>query len=149
MQFFNLLGNNKSLKVLVICVFLDTIFGVLRAIKQRKINSNIGIDGLIRKFGMVVSVIFFILIDIIMQINLVSFVPEEVLKFFGIESVGVSTIFLYLFILYESLSILKNMIKCKLPIPKKLQEYLEKLFKKFTAELDENEKGLKDDNKKV
>lgn len=145
MQFFNLLGKNKSLKVLIICVFLDTIFGVLRAIKQRKINSNIGIDGLIRKFGMVVSVIFFILIDIIMQINLVSFVPDEILKFFGIESVGVSTIFLYLFILYEALSILKNMIKCKLPIPKKLQEYLEKLFKKFTAELDENEKGLKDD----
>ena len=142
MQFFMILNESSSLKVLLICVLLDTIFGVLRAIKERKVNSNVGIDGLIRKFGMMISVIFFILIDLIMEINFVSFIPKEVLNVFKIERVGISTLFLYLFILYESLSILKNMIKCKLPIPKKLQEALEKLFKSFTTELDEegNEK---------
>ena len=76
-------------------------------------------------------------IDMIMEINLLGFVPKEVLSIFKIDSVGISTIFIYLFILYEALSILKNMIKCKLPIPKKLQEALEKIFKTFTGELDE------------
>ena len=137
MQFFNIIEKSSGFKVLFICVFLDTIFGVLRAIKEKKVNSNVGIDGLIRKFGMLISCLFFMAIDLIMEINLLGFIPKEVLEFFKIESVGISTIFIYLFILYEALSILKNMIKCKLPIPKKLQEALEKIFKTFTGELDE------------
>lgn len=44
MRYFDFLFNNDLLKVLAICIVLDTIFGILRAIKQRKINSNIGID---------------------------------------------------------------------------------------------------------
>ena len=50
MQFFNIIEKSSGFKVLFICVFLDTIFGVLRAIKEKKVNSNVGIDGLIRKF---------------------------------------------------------------------------------------------------
>lgn len=140
MQFFNMLEQSSAFKVLFLCVFLDTIFGVLRAIKEKKVNSNVGIDGLIRKFGMMISCLFFMLIDLIMEINLLGFVPKEVLSFFKLESVGISTLFIYLFILYEGLSILKNMIKCKLPIPKALQNALEKLFKTFTGELDEEGK---------
>ena len=146
MQFFHILSENASLKVLLLCVLLDTIFGILRAIKERKVNSNVGIDGLIRKCGMIVSVIVFILIDIIMTINLVGFIPKEILDVLKIETIGISTLFTWLFILYESLSILKNMIRCKLPIPKKLQEALEKLFKSFTNELEEGNE--KEDGKK-
>ena len=146
MQFFHILNENASLKVLLLCVLLDTIFGILRAIKERKVNSNVGIDGLIRKCGMIVSVIVFILIDIIMTINLVGFIPKEILDVLKIETIGISTLFTWLFILYESLSILKNMIRCKLPIPKKLQEALEKLFKSFTNELEEGNE--KEDGKK-
>lgn len=136
MQFFNILYESKELKVLLICVLLDTIFGVLRAIKQKKLNSNIGIDGLIRKFGMTISVIFFMLIDYIVKLNLIGFIPEDVRKTVGVEAVGISGLFLYLFILYEALSILKNMILCKIPIPKKLQKVLKELFQKYTNELE-------------
>lgn len=59
MRYFDFLFNNNLLKVLAICIVLDTIFGILRAIKQKKVNSNIGIDGIIRKVGMLTSVIFF------------------------------------------------------------------------------------------
>lgn len=141
MQFFNILYESKELKVLLICVLLDTIFGVLRAIKQRKLNSNIGIDGLIRKFGMTISVIFFMLIDYIIKLNLIGFIPEEVRKAVGIEMIGISGLFLYLFIIYEGLSILKNMILCKIPIPKKLQKVLKELFLKYTNELKEGEEN--------
>lgn len=139
MQFFNILYESKELKVLLICVLLDTIFGVLRAIKQKKLNSNIGIDGLIRKFGMTISVIFFMLIDYIIKLNLIGFIPEDVRKTVGVEAVGISGLFLYLFILYEALSILKNMILCKIPIPKKLQKVLKELFQKYTNELEKEE----------
>lgn len=137
MQFFNILQDSNELKVLLIFVVLDTIFGVFRSIRQKKLNSNIGIDGLIRKFGMMISVIFFMVADYLLKINLIGFVPDEVKNFIGIESIGISTMFLYLFLIYELLSILKNMIKCKLPIPKKLQKFLEDIFNKYTSELEE------------
>lgn len=135
MQFFNMITNCKELKALLILVVLDTIFGSLRALKEKKINSNIGIDGLIRKFGMMISVLFFILIDMILEINLISFIPENIRTSLKLESIGVSHLFLWLFVIYESLSVLKNMVKCKLPIPKKFQSFLEKVFNKYTTEL--------------
>lgn len=137
MSLFEYLKANSELKVLIILVILDSIFGCLRAIRERQFNSNIGIDGLIRKFGMMISVIFFIVIDIIMKINLVGFIPEEIRKAINLEFFGISSMFLWLFIIYEGLSILKNMIKCKLPIPKKFQNFLEKVFKTYTSELEE------------
>lgn len=137
MQFFHILYESSSLKVLLICVVLDSIFGVLRAIKEHKFNSNIGIDGLIRKFGMMISVIFFIAIDYITKFNVIGFIPEEIRSFLNVETIGISSLFLILFIIYEFLSIMKNMIKCKLPIPKKFQSFLERLFKKYTEELEE------------
>lgn len=137
MQFFDMLNKSNGLKVLLILVVLDSIFGVLRALRQKKFNSNIGIDGLIRKFGMLISVVFFMLIDLIEAVNFIGFIPEEARSIIGIETVGVSTMFIILYIVYESLSILKNMIKCKLPIPKKFQSWLEKVFNKYTKELEE------------
>ena len=137
MQFFNILAECNELKVLTIFVVLDTIFGVLRCIREKEINSNIGIDGLIRKFGMLISVIFFVGVDLLLKINLIGFIPEQIREYIGLNEVGISILFLYLFIIYEFISILKNMIKCKLPIPKKLQKFLEDIFKKYTSELDE------------
>lgn len=137
MQFFDMLNKSNGLKVLLILVVLDSIFGVLRALRQKKFNSNIGIDGLIRKFGMLISVVFFMLIDLIEAVNFIGFIPEEARSILGIETVGVSTMFIILYIIYESLSILKNMIKCKLPIPKKFQKFLETIFIKYTKELEE------------
>ena len=140
MQFLYYINNSSEIKVLLILVILDSIFGCLRAIRERKFNSNIGIDGLIRKFGMMISVLFFVAIDLIMKINLIGFIPEELRKIINLEFFGISSMFIWLFIVYEGLSIIKNMIKCKLPIPKKFQSYLEKIFKTYTSELDEGDK---------
>lgn len=139
MRYFDFLLNNNLLKVLAICIVLDTIFGVLRAIKEHKINSNIGIDGSIRKVGMLVSIFLFSLIDLILELNLIGFIPESLRQAIKIERVGIADLFNFLFIVFEILSVFKNMIKCKLPIPKKLQKWLEDIFNKFTTELDESE----------
>jgi toxin secretion/phage lysis holin len=137
---FEFFINNRLLKVLVVMLALDTIFGILRALREKKINSGIGIDGMIRKVGMIISIFFFILVDVILEINLIAFIPETVRSYLHIEEIGVAFLFNLLFIVFEALSVLKNMIRCKLPIPKKLQKWLEKILKEFTTELKEGEK---------
>lgn len=139
MDFLYSLINNKGVKLLIIVIVLDTIFGILRAIKEKSLNSCIGIDGIIRKTGMLISIIFLALIDSIVNIDLIGFIPENVKNVLQFGKVGISDIFNLLFIIFEILSIFKNMILCKLPIPKKLQVYLENIMKEFTGEIKEKE----------
>lgn len=139
MDFLYSLINNDGVKLLIIVIVLDTIFGILRAIKEKSLNSCIGIDGIIRKTGMLISIIFLALIDSIVNIDLTGFIPENVKNVLQFGKVGISDIFNLLFIIFEILSIFKNMILCKLPIPKKLQIYLEDIMKEFTGEIKESE----------
>lgn len=139
MEKFVLLFNNEGMKVLIIVIVLDTILGILRAIREKSLNSCIGIDGMIRKVGMLIVMIFLIVIDDIIDLNLIGFIPENARDILQLKDVGISSLFNILFIIFETLSILKNMILCKLPIPKKLQNYLENIMKEFTEEIKEKE----------
>ena len=142
-EFLDSLTNSNSIKVLLIVIVLDTIFGILRAIREKKVNSAIGIDGIIRKAGMILSTFFFKLIDYILKINLIGFLPESAKEFLKVDSIGLTFLFVILFIVFEFLSVLKNMIKCKMPIPKKLQAFLEKLLNEFTTELNDKNEVIK------
>ena len=133
-EYFRELAQNSCFKLLIIFVIFDTTFGILRAIRERKINSCIGIDGMIRKSGMILSSLFLYIIDRLIDINFLGFIPDSFLNLVGIESVGIGELFGILFIIFESLSVLKNMYKCKMPIPKKLNEWLEKVLTEFTKE---------------
>lgn len=135
MEFFKILLNNDGVKILCIVIVLDTIFGILRAIKERSVNSAIGIDGIIRKVGMLIAIFFLALIDLIINIDLIGFIPETLKSYLSFGQVGVCDIFNILFIVFEILSIFKNMILCKLPIPTKFQEFLENIMKEFTGEI--------------
>ncbi len=140
MEYLNLLLSRTCFKLLLIVVVFDTIFGILRAIKERKINSCIGIDGMIRKAGMILSSLFLFIIDQVINLNLLGFVPADILSLVNIDSVGIGDLFGILFIIFEFLSILKNMYKCKIPIPKKLHDLLKKLLTEFTEEVKERGK---------
>lgn len=131
--------NNDGMKVLIVVIVLDLILGILRAIREKSINSCIGIDGMIRKFGMLIVVVFLIMIDAIIHLDLIGFIPETIRETLKLGKVGISSLFNILFIIFEILSIFKNMILCKLPIPKKLQVYLENVMKEFTGEIKEKE----------
>ena len=140
MEKFISLLNNDGMKVLIVVIVLDLILGVLRAIREKSINSGIGIDGMIRKVGMLIVIVFLTLIDAIIQLDLIGFIPETLRESLKLGQVGISSLFNILFIIFEILSIFKNMIMCKLPIPKKLQVYLEDIMKEFTGEIKENKK---------
>lgn len=137
MEFFNSLLSNDGMKVLILVIVLDLILGILRAIKEKELNSCIGIDGMIRKVGMLIVIVFLSLIDLVVKFNLIGFIPELARQYLPIKEVGIAGIFNLLFIIFEILSIFKNMILCKLPIPAKLQSYLEKIMKEFTSEIKE------------
>lgn len=137
MNFFKHLINKQAFKVLLIVISLDCIFGILRAIKQKKLNSNIGIDGLIRKSGMILSIIFLYAIDFIMNLDFIFFIPSSFKQLWNINNIGIGGLFSLLFIVFEFLSVFKNMTICRLPIPKKLQSFFEKILKEFTEEIQE------------
>ncbi len=136
-DFIALLGSNSLIKLLLLAVVLDTILGVGRAIKYHKFNSSVGIDGAIRKVMMLVSAGVLMLADLIIHINLVGFIDEQYLKVIGLEKVGMCELFCLLFIVYEAVSILKNMLMCGLPIPRRIREWLLKFLDDMTAELPE------------
>lgn len=138
-EFLQSIINQTGVQILIVVIALDTIFGILRAIKEKSLNSTIGIDGIIRKVGMLISILFLSLIDTIVSINFIGFLPEELKTFLHLEKIGITDLFNALFIIFEALSILKNMILCKLPIPKKFQEFLEKIMKDFTGEIKKKE----------
>lgn len=138
-EYLSILINSDGLKILGIVITLDTIFGILRAIKEKSLNSCIGIDGIIRKVGMLISIIFLIAIDTIIHLDLIGFIPDSIKEICNFGQVGIADLFMILFIAFEILSIFKNMILCKLPIPKKLQQFLENAMKEFTGEIKENE----------
>lgn len=134
--------NTVEMKVLVIVILMDIVFGILRAIKEKSINSTIGIDGMIRKIAMLTALIFLRAIDFLVPVDLIGFIPEAVKEFIHVERVGIDTVFSILFIVFEFISILKNMILCNLPIPKKLQKFLEKIMNEYTEELTKNNEEI-------
>ena len=83
---------------------------------------------------MIGSSVFLIIVDSILNIDLLFFVPDEILNFLCINSVGIFELFGIMFILYESSSILKNMVLCGLPIPLKIKKVIEKFLSDMTSE---------------
>ena len=135
-----LLTGNSFFEILLIAVVLDTILGVLRAIKEHKFNSCVGIDGAIRKAAMLLSVGLLMLVDIIMHINMLFMIPEQYIKLLVIQKLGVCEFFCLLFVLYEAVSILKNMTLCGLPVPKKLKEHIKEALSDMTDEMPQESK---------
>ena len=130
-------AHDKLIQLVIIAIITDTVFGMLRAIKDHDFNSCFGINGAIRKCAMILSITLLVIIDYITQFNLIGFLPEEVRRFFG-ESIGISEFFEILFLTYEVVSILKNMVLCGLPV-KKVWLYVKMFLSKYTDELPDDD----------
>lgn len=131
-------AHNKLIQLAIMAVIIDTVFGVLRAIKEHKFNSCFGIDGAIRKSAMVISIILLVLVDYITGFNMIGFLPDTIKRYVG-NQIGISGFIALLYIAYEAVSILKNMALCGLPV-RKLWLYVKTFLGKYTDELpDEDE----------
>lgn len=135
--FAEAMASNVIFEVLMIAVVLDTVLGVLRAVKFRQFNSSVGIDGAIRKVAMLVSAVALMAADLLVHANVAFMIPNEYLQVIGLTKVGLCELFSLLFILYECVSILKNMVLCGLPVSAKMREWLGEFLKDMTTELPE------------
>ena len=137
-EIINAAAANPMLQLVVLAIVFDTIFGVIRAIKEHKFNSCVGIDGAIRKISMVISLVFLLIADQIIAVNLIAFVPETIRSYIGLDAVGLTGFFSLLYIAYEIVSILKNMTLCGLPV-RLIWDKLKAILGKYTAELPDDE----------
>lgn len=135
LKIISLLSSNSFLKILLVAVTLDTILGVLRALKYGKFNSAFGIDGAIRKVAMLTSVGALMAVDVIVHFNVLFMIPEQYIRLIGITKLGMSEFFCLLFILYEAVSILKNMTLLEIPVPARVRTFIEKFLHDMTDEM--------------
>ena len=126
--------NNIIFYLLITTILLDIFLGSLRALKEKKWNSTVGINGILRKNAMIGSSIFLIVIDSMLKIDVLFFIPKEITQTLKLNEVGIFELFGIMFTLYEITSILKNMVLCGLPIPKKIKIIVEKLLNNLTSE---------------
>lgn len=109
-------GQSKLFQALIVLVVMDVIFGSLRAIKEKRFNSCVGINGMIRKAGMMISLVCLVYLDDIVSFNLIGFIPEGIREYLPGESIGIMEFFAVIYIVYEAVSVLKNMALSGLPV---------------------------------
>lgn len=133
--------HNKLIIAVILAIVFDTIFGIIRAIKQRKWNSSVGINGALRKIGMLIAVMALALVDYILTFNMIGFLPEDVRPYLGTR-IGLTEFFSILFVAYEVVSILKNMYMSGLPV-KWVWVRVYKFLSKYTDELPDTDGEIK------
>lgn len=141
-RIFFTLANNIIIQIVIIAVVMDTVFGIIRAVKERMFNSCFGIDGAIRKISMIVSIVLLGCVDVLIHINLIGFLPTGVKDWLsvnmGINMVGIAEFFGILYLVYEIVSILKNMALCGLPV-RGVWLKVRNFLRKYTDELPDEE----------
>lgn len=135
---FDTMRGNILFQLVVIMIVMDVVFGSLRAAKERSFNSSVGIDGGIRKIGMLISLVCLVFVDILCPVNLVGFLPETLREYIHMQDITVMEFFALLYIVYEVLSVLKNMTLSGLPV-KKVWLTVKDFLKKNTGEFIEVE----------
>lgn len=125
------------IQMVILGVVMDTVFGLFRAVRQRKLNSSFGIDGAVRKISMLVSISFLVILDSIAEVNLIGFLPDEIKEFLG-SRIGSAEFFGIIYLAFECVSILKNMALCGLPV-KGVWQKVREFLAKYTNELPDEE----------
>ena len=103
-------GLDTALKTLLILIVLDYITGVCKAIVNKKINSLIGLKGIVKKVGYLVVVALSVLLDGVIG-----------------DTGAIRNLVIYFFVANEGISILENWGAMGLPLPKRVFEVLEQI----------------------
>ena len=105
-------GLDMALKTLLILMVLDYVTGICKSIINKKVNSVIGLKGIIKKVGYLIIVAL-------------SFLLDGVVGHTG----AIRNLVVYFFVANEGISILENWGAMGLPLPAKVLEVLEQLKK--------------------
>ena len=103
-------GWDIALQILLTVIIIDYISGVCRAIYNKKLNSKVGLKGIVKKVGYLLIVMLAVILDKIMG-----------------NTGAIRTLVIYFFVANEGISILENWGDMGLPLPQKIFEVLEQL----------------------
>lgn len=120
-------GGMTLVAFLMIC---DILSGIFKAIAQKRgINSTVGTNGLIRKAGVLLALLVFIVMDSLIELNFVTMIPDEVLSIFKLEQtqLGLSHVMLCFFGLFELVSLFENLGEVGVPLPQSIMKFIERL----------------------
>lgn len=102
-------GFDLAFKTLALIMLLDYITGVISAIYNKKVNSKIGFKGILKKSLYFVVIILATLLDILLN--------QDVIRY----------VVILFFVSNDGISIIENIAKCNVNLPKKLTAMLEQL----------------------
>lgn len=120
-------GCDGLLIALIIFVCIDYITGVMCAISDHRLSSNVGFRGICKK------------VVIFMLIGVAQIIDTQVIGQGGV----IRTAVLFFYLSNEGVSILENAAHLGLPIPEKLKEVLEQLHNRESkTESEEENNGI-------
>jgi len=105
-------GWDTMLRVLVLFVAIDYVVGVTAAWLEKKLNSEIGARGIVKKF------LLFVIVALAVQVDLA--LGQEIFRSLAI----------WFYLANEALSIIENAGRCGVPIPSFLKTALEQMKQK-------------------
>jgi len=105
-------GWDTMLRVLVLFVAIDYVVGVTAAWFEKKLNSDIGARGIVKKF------LLFVIVALAVQVDLA--LGQEIFRSLAI----------WFYLANEALSIIENAGRCGVPIPSFLKTALEQMKQK-------------------
>lgn len=105
-------GFDIALQCLLIIIILDYITGVLAAIYNKKLNSKIGIKGIVKKVGYLCLVALCVIVD----------------KITGQTGI-IRSIVIYFLVSNDGISIIENLVEMNIKVPKKVKDSLEQIRK--------------------
>ena len=100
-------GYDIAFKTLILFMFLDYVTGIICAIKEKKLSSEIGFKGLLKKITMLIVVAVGVQTDILIN-----------------SGGSVRSLVIFFYASMEAISILENAARMDVFVPKKLKEIL-------------------------
>ena len=119
-----------GMTLVVFLMICDILCGIFKAIAQKRgINSTVGTNGLIRKAGVLLALLVFIVMDSLIELNFVSLIPNEVLEVLNLQqsNIGLSHVMLGFFGLFELVSLFENLGEVGVPLPNFIMKSVERL----------------------
>lgn len=119
-----------GMTLIVFLMVCDILGGIFKAIVlKRGINSTIGTNGLIRKAGVLLALLVFIVVDSLVEVDFVSLIPDELLTVFKLEEahIRLSHVMLCFFGLFELVSLFENLGEVGVPLPRFITRFVERL----------------------
>ena len=111
---FSNVRDGEIIWAVLFLVAFDVILGIMRALKKHHFKSSINKSGIINKCGVMLSVIFFYVLDLLL----------------GLRGIGFAELFGSTICMSELVSIATNLQALNVPLPRVISE----LIDKFTSE---------------